>query len=234
MLAVKFPTINFNISFSTGKFIVVFNNQTYSFWIDDWVYKNSIVIAIIQSITGNNTRVFARKCEVKKIDKKLAEIFLNENHLHGFKNAYYKYALINNNEIVAMATFSKGRKMNRLTANERSFELVSFCCKKGISVVGGLTKLLQQFITELSPGDIMTYVDKEWSNGQSYLKIGFKLHSETEPQTYIFDVLNNLKYKANQLPTEIVTALQNNHKNYQTIYNKGNLKLVYTPKPFNL
>lgn len=224
-----FPNKTFEIKVSSCKLFVSFNNKTFSFWLNDWFNKKDIILSIISSKIGENKKVFARNCEIKKITKPLAEAFLNQNHLLGFKSAYFKYALFYQHEVIAIATFSKGRKMNRLDANKRSFELISFCCKKNVSVTGGLSKLLKAFVNDLQPGDIMTYIDKEWSDGNSYLKLSFKLHSETEPQTFVFDKKNFVKYFFEKLPENVFIALQSNNPNLEKVKNSGNLKLVYTP-----
>lgn len=223
-----FPNNIFEVNVSTCKINITVNNKTFSFWINDWFNKKEIILSIISSKIGKNKRVFARNCEIKKVNKQEAEIFLNQNHLLGFKSAYFKYALYNQQEIIAIATFSKGRKMNRLEANKRSFELISFCCKKNVSVTGGLSKLIKAFVTHLQPGDIMTYIDKDWSDGSAYLNLGFKIHSETEPQSYVFDKTNFEKYQLEKLPENIFIALQSNNNNLEIVKNSGNLKLVYT------
>jgi len=166
-----FPNNLFEVNVTTCKINIAVNNKSFAFWINDWFDKKEIVLSIISSKLGKNNRVFARNCEVKKVTKQEAEIFLNQNHLLGFKTAYFKYALSNQQELIAIATFSKGRKMNRLEANKRSFELISFCCKKEVSVTGGLSKLIKAFVTDLQPGDIMTYIDKDWSDGSAYLNL---------------------------------------------------------------
>lgn len=223
-----FPNNIFEVQVSTCKINITVNNKTFSFWINDWFNKKEIVLSIICSKIGKNKRVFARNCEIKKVNKQEAEIFLNQNHLLGFKSAYFKYALYYQQEIIAIATFSKGRKMNRLEANKRSFELINFCCKKGVSVTGGLSKLIKAFVTDLQPGDLMTYIDKDWSDGSAYLNLGFKIHSETEPQSYVFDKTNFEKYQLEKLPENIFIALQSNNNNLEIVKNSGNLKLVYT------
>lgn len=219
-----FPEMLFDVSINSCKICIIFNQKTASFWLDDWHHKTNIVLAIINAKIGQNKRVFARNCQIQKVNKQLAENFLNENYLYGYKTAYYKYALFFQNEIIAMATFSKGRKMNRLSEEKRSFELISFCCKKNVSVVGGLSKLLKAFVIDLNPGDVMTYIDKDWSNGQSYLKLGFKIHSETTPQLFFFDNQNLIKHKENQLTID----LKKQEHSFEKVYNTGNLKLVYT------
>ncbi len=223
-----FPNNIFEVQVSTCKINITVNNKTFSFWLNDWFNKKEIVLSIICSKIGKNKRVFARNCEIKKVNKLAAETFLNHNHLLGFKSAYFKYALYYQQEIIAIATFSKGRKMNRLEANKRSFELINFCCKKGVSVTGGLSKLIKAFVTHLQPGDLMTYIDKDWSDGSAYLNLGFKIHSETEPQSYVFDQTNFEKYQLEKLPENIFIALQSNNNNLEIVKNSGNLKLVYT------
>lgn len=223
-LSNHFPEIAFDVKIIACKINITFNQKTSSFWFDDWSHKTNIVLAIINTKLGNNQRIFARNCDVQKVNKQMAETFLNENYLYGYKTAYYKYALFFQNEIIAMATFSKGRKMNRLSEEKRSFELISFCCKKNVSVVGGLSKLLKAFVNELNPGDVMTYIDKDWSNGDSYLKLGFQIHSETTPQLFFFDKENLTKYKENQLTID----LKKQEHSFETVFNTGNLKLVYT------
>ena len=74
--------------------------------------------------------------------------------------------------------------MNRLPEHQRSYELIRFCSKSGYTVAGGLTKLLQHFIREKQPGDIMTYVERQLSDGSSYIKAGFKKVGETEARSF--------------------------------------------------
>ncbi len=223
-LLLHFPEVNLSVNVSECQVIINYGSLKTAFWLDDWLHKNDIVLSIIASILGKNKTIFARNCQVKKVDKALAEAFLNENHLLGYLNAYHKYALFFDNEIIAIATFSKGRKMNRLSSEKLGFELISFCCKKNISVTGGLSKLLKAFITDLQPGDVMTYVDKDWSEGKAYLKIGFKLHSETPQQSFLFNTKTLTKKKvSNDFELE-----SNIDKDTILVKNSGNLKLVYT------
>ena len=223
-LLLHFPDANLSVNVSKCQVIINYRSLKTAFWLDNWYHKNDILLSIIASILGKNKTIFARNCQVKKVDKAIAEAFLNENHLLGYLNAYYKYALFFDNEILAIATFSKGRKMNRLSSEKRGFELISFCCKKNISVTGGLSKLLKAFVIDLQPGDIMTYVDKDWSEGKAYLKIGFKLHSETPPQSFLF----NTKSLAKQKVSNDFELENKQDKDTILVKNSGNLKLVYT------
>lgn len=181
------------------------------------------VSALILSRLQLNSIIFARNCEVKRVDKKLAEDFLNRYHIMNATQSAYNLGLYYKEELVALATFSKGRKMNRLEAHQRSFELIRFCCKSGITVTGGLTRLIKNFCIEKSAGDVMTYVDKQLSDGRSFINAGFKKHSETEPNYFLI----------NKSTFERIPANSNDSFDGTRFYlsrNSGNIKLVYTPK----
>jgi hypothetical protein len=189
-------------------------------WKDEWEDKQSIILSRINSLLGQNKRIHGRTCEIKLLDKNTAETFLNHHHVMGFANSYYKLGLFKKDELLAIATFSKGRKMNRLPEGRRSFELIRFCNASGLTVVGGLSKLLKHFINLTDAGDIMTYIDKDQSEGKAFLKLGFKLLSETDPIE--FKLHKNSLKRTNKETIHF-------EEDYQLIKNSGNLKLVYTP-----
>lgn len=179
--------------------------------------------AVISSKTGLNKTIFARNCEVKKIEKTVAEKFLDEYHLMNSTSSAYNYGLYFKNELLAVASFSKGRKMNRLPEDKRSFELIRFCCREGITVTGGLTKLVKNFCREKNAGDIMTYVDKQFSSGESFAKAGFVRHSETEPKFFLVN-----KKTFERIPAES-NADDFDPAKFYLVNNEGNIKFVYTP-----
>lgn len=179
--------------------------------------------ALIQSRLSLNIKVFARKCSAKKIPKELAENFLEKYHLMNATQSASNYGLFFNEELIAVASFSKGRKMNRLPQDKRSYELIRFCCKEGITVTGGLTKLLNFFSEEKNAGDIMTYIDKQFSEGQSFIKAGFVKHSETGPHNFLID-----RQTYQRKPLKNKTEMFND-KQFYLLQTKGSIKLIYTP-----
>jgi hypothetical protein len=98
--------------------------------------------------------------------------------------------------------------------------LIRFCNASGLTVVGGLSKLLKHFINLTDAGDIMTYIDKDQSEGKAFLKLGFKILSETDPIE--FKLHKNSLKRTNKETIHF-------EEDYQLIKNSGNLKLVYTP-----
>jgi hypothetical protein len=181
------------------------------------------IAAIVQAKLGLNHRVFARNCELKKISKELAENFLNEFHIMGSTRSAWNYGLFYKNELLAVASFSKGRKMNRLPSDKRSYELIRFCCKSGYTVTGGLSKLVKNFCEEKNAGDVMTYVDKQFSSGQSFIKAGFLKAGETEPNCFLVN-----KKTFERHPMKDADEGYDQEKFYRTC-NKGNIKMIYTP-----
>lgn len=188
--------------------------------IDLLVTKQNKLIAMIQSKLHYTRTVYARNCTIRRIDTTLATNFLNAYHLMNYAKSAFHYGLFDSGELVAVASFSKGRKMNRLKEDQRSFELVRFCCKEGISVSGGLSKLLTFFIEEKQPGDIMTYIDKQFSVGRSYTTCGFKKHSETPVQKFM---INKKTFERNYYTNETIDTTE-----YYLAENCGNIKLIYT------
>jgi hypothetical protein len=123
-------------------------------------------------------------------------------------------------DLVAVASFSKGRKMDRLPEDRRSFELIRFCCKSGITVTGGLTRLVKNFAIEKNAGDIMTYVDKQLSDGRSFMHAGFKKLGESQPVAFLID--------KNNFERQYYTGGSFDQKRFYLAHNLGNLKLIYT------
>lgn len=129
--------------------------------------------------------VFARNCEVRRIDRNEAGAFLAANHRMGDATSRYRYGLYVKRStgvsemcctpgtLVAVAAFSNARRWEKDGRTVSSYEWIRYASLPGIRVLGGMGKLLDAFISEVGPDDIMTYCDMEWSNGDSYRELGF-------------------------------------------------------------
>lgn len=207
-----------------------FENSAYEFNTDrsriSLEIPNDLIISswnklpgIILSKLNLNKKIFARNCEVRSVDRKTTSDFLNLYHLMNDANAASRLGLYYKEELLALATFSKGRKMDRLPIDKRSYELIRFCSKEGITVTGGLSRLLKHFCREKNAGDIMTYIDRQLSNGEAYLNSGFKLHSESGTLSY---KISKKDHKRSLQTTEITDD------DHYLEKGPGNLKLIYT------
>lgn len=180
------------------------------------------LISLLKTKLQLNKKIFARQCEIRKVDKETALNFLEKYHLMNATSSASNFALYFKEELIALASFSKGRKMNRLEEHQRSYELIRFCTKAGYTVTGGLSKLLHYFCEEKNAGDIMTYVDKQFSDGTSFIRAGFKKHSETLPNYFL---VNRKTFSRIPWERDKVFDLK---KFYKT-QNSGNIKFIFTP-----
>ena len=192
-------------------------------WEDVWRKEKKLVQSRVLALCGISKRIHARQTEVSRIDKKVSEQFLNENHLQQNTNAYYKYGLYKQDELVAVATFSKSRVMTDSSALYRSFELVRFASLNGTTVNGGLSKLLHYFIEQHHPAHLMTYADRDWSNGNSYKKMGFIFLENTSPQDFFIHPDEMIRLYPQRLKETETELLQ---KGFIKIYNAGNAKFI--------
>ncbi len=135
------------------------------------------------------TSIFARNCEIRKIEKAGAQAFLAENHSYGYAACRYHYGLINKKDgsLIAVATFSNARKWIKDSKEIRSYEWTRYASLPGMRISGGMGKLLKAFINEIHPDDIMSYADLEWSEGQVYKSLGFTEESVKAPVSFTID-----------------------------------------------
>jgi len=191
--------------------------------LEDITLQHDKIIHRIKTLSGQAHRIYARHTVVARIDKKVSLEFQQDYHLQKAVAGKYRYGLFFKGDLVSIAVFSGGRRMNDQPESYRSFELIRFCHKQGVLVVGGISKLIQAFQGDFSPGDIMTYADRDWSQDSSLTKIGFKKVGQTSPQQFWF--CDHERYTLTSSNQEAVKIL------YPTGYpksNSGSLKMVLT------
>ena len=152
------------------------NIQLLHIW-EDWVKnKYDIVESIILSKLGVfKKRIGARQCEIKEINIKKCNKFLEENHIQGgIKNSFINIGLFYNHELVAVMSFSKGiAGSGNLKYNKDEIFLNRFCSKLNIQIIGGANKLMNYFIKKYNPKTITSFSLNDISNGNLYKKLGF-------------------------------------------------------------
>lgn len=149
---------------------------------DEWKLKTDIVKSIlIHTLGKTKNKLFARVCEVRKIDEKYSIEFLNKNHLQGFCKSDFYYGLFFKNTLVSIMSFSKSTDKSI-----NSFIIDRFCSKIYTNIIGGASKLLKYFIKKHNPSQMFAYVDRRWSEGNLYQKLGFECIKITEPTYFYF------------------------------------------------
>lgn len=152
--------------------------------IDQVIHHTTKIIYRIKGLLGFGNRIHARATVVARLDKLQALEFQEDHHLQVALPGKYRYGLFYQGDLVSVAIFSGGRRMNDQHENYRSFELLRFCHKRDYSIVGGISKLIKAFVADFSPGDIMTYADLDWCQDSSLTKIGFHVVGQTNPQEF--------------------------------------------------
>lgn len=134
----------------------------------------------------NLKNIFARNCAARRIDKPTAAAFLAANHRLGDTTCRYRYGLFtrrttgageaatDEGTLVAVATFSNARRWHKAGSTVSSYEWIRYASLEGVRVTGGMGKLLQTFIDDVHPDNIMSYADAGWPDGGVvYEKLGF-------------------------------------------------------------
>lgn len=214
-------------------------------WEDVWHTKKEVVQSRLRAAFGETQRIPARLTKVRRIDKPTLDDFVQKNHLQVSTTAKYKYGLFlpkqyeriinstrpfthslihsftNSEEVlVAVASFSGGKNILRNGETYRSFEMIRFANFLDCTVVGGLDKLLKAFLKEIHTDDIMTYADRDWSDGRSYERLGFERIGSTPPQTFFVNPTTLERHYAERLAeTEIPS-------DWIKIFNAGNWKFL--------
>lgn len=140
---------------------------------------------------------------MRRIDKISAQAFLDANHRLKSCKGRYHYGLfvkrstgtnelqLEESTLVAVAVFSNARRWTKGAKTIKSHEWIRYASLSGVRVVGGMGKLLQFFIDEVHPDDIMSYADTSYiDKGETYEKLGFTKEALIEKASF-----SNLKYR---------------------------------------
>lgn len=173
---------------------------------DRWRSQRTMMEARLLAHRHIFCQVYARNCELRRIDKPLAAAFLKDNHSYGDASCRYRYglflkrltgekaqqpgaggALLQPGTLVAVSEFSSPRRWNKDGRLVSSYEWVRYASLPGVRVEGGMGKFLKHFIREVGPDDIMSYADLEWSDGSAYSALGFKREGDKDAVLFRID-----------------------------------------------
>lgn len=165
------------------KLITIYSNE--------WSNKTEIVKNRLKSLISVDSKIYARKCEVRLVAHEECDKFLYEHHIQGPCQSSIKLGLYYNDDLVALMTFGAPR-FNK----QYEYELLRYCSKG--TVVGGASKLLKHFERMYLPKSLLSYADMNWSTGNLYEKIGFTLEEVTQPGYFYYDRKNEVVYSRHQ------------------------------------
>lgn len=201
-------------------------------WMGD---KRDKIEAYLKNIFDDNKQViYGRNINVRVVDKKSTEEFLNKYHLQGYSPSEVNIGAEYQGELIGVMTFSTPR-FNK----NYQWELVRFSWKNGIAVIGGAEKLFKFFTSHYDPDNIICYSDISKFRGNVYVRLGFKTNvSQITQPGYVWVGSNNKvvsrystqkdKLVANGLGSEQETEDQIMYRQgYLKVYNCGNLRLTW-------
>lgn len=206
---------------------------------DEYINHKDIVIDKIRynlRLERDIRKIPARKCNISKIDKNTAEIFLSENHIQGFVKssiylgAYYK------DELVGVMTFTE--------ESEKMWNLTRYATKLGTSCQGLANKMFSYFKRNYEFIEVKSFLDRRWCWSESdniYIKMGFCFDSYVKPDYRYYNpaVDRNKRFhkfgfrkakllKMNSDFTSDMTELEMTKAlGYERIWDCGLIKYVY-------
>lgn len=146
-------------------------------WEHDWQAHPEIVCSRISHQLGlSSQQIPARSCQIQEVTKVEKKQFLTENHLQGTAGSSIDLGLFYQGNLVALMTFSKSR-----FSGDVDYEMVRFCTKNNVNVVGAAGKLFSKFVRDYQPHSVVTYADRQWGNGDFYANLGFQFQHYSAP-----------------------------------------------------
>lgn len=174
----------------------------------------------------NIKTIFARKTTVQQISKTQSAEFLDKNHIQGNVNSSINFGLFHGDELVSVITLGKCRFTKKY-----DYEILRFCNKMDVKIIGGLSKLISHIKNNLEFNTIVSYTHRRLFDGNSFLKSGFKLSHKTEPgyfwaNQHSHEILSRYKTQKHKLNTTLTESEFMVSKGYVKVWDCGQLVFV--------
>lgn len=156
--------------------------RLYHIFEDEYQNKKEIVFNKIKHILGMNSdlpTIYGRKCYIKEISKKDAEVFMEKYHIQGYGKSSINLGSFYNSELIAVMSF--------LCRENGNYELVRFASNSSYKYAGVGGKLFKTFLALYNPNKIKTFADRRWTNNKEenlYTKLGFICDKVIKPDYY--------------------------------------------------
>lgn len=155
---------------------------------DEWNNHKELVKKKLKHILkcSSNKKIYAKNCEIKKIQPTECNAFLNAHHIQGSSASYLKLGLYYKKLLVAVMTYSTPRVALGNNGKENFVELSRFCTNTDYIVIGAASKLLSYFIKNYNPTKIISYADLRWTSFDDnlYKKLKFSFVKQTLPNHF--------------------------------------------------
>jgi len=200
--------------------------QLFHIFENEWLDKNkkSIWTSIIKDKLNKNKKISVRECTIKEVSVQEARIFIDENHLQGYIRSKIKIGLYYKGELISIMTFRKTRPDRDI-----EYELVRLCAKKGYSIQGGYSMLLEYFEKEYKPKSLISYANRRWTSNTFYEENGLEFAYKTGPKYFYFLPNKRELFTINKYQKDKVKELVSNYdyrvNETENMYNNGYRKI---------
>lgn len=155
-------------------------------WEDDWDNKRNIIESQIKNWLGLSNRIWARSCKVREVSIRESMEFLEKNHIQGSIGSSLKIGLYLQDELISLMTFDNLEGRKRMTLG--NWNINRFCNKIDFSIIGGASKIFNYFIKNYDINRVISYADRDWSQGKLYENLGFNRIVDGKPDyKYVVD-----------------------------------------------
>ncbi len=158
---------------------------------DEWTFKKEIVKSMLQHrVKKSKIKIMARKCVVKEVLPKEANVFFEKTHIAGAPAAIKKaFGLYSDDRLVACLAL-KVPYCKKSSVNDKVIENARFALELNTAVIGGFSRLLNTAIKwakDCGYEEIKSFADRRFGEGRVYATCGFVLVGNTEPNYWYTD-----------------------------------------------
>jgi len=199
---------------------------------DEWVKKNLQCKNFIKSLLNKNThKIFARKCNIKKIEKTELQEFCEKYHIQGANNlSLVSFGLFYKDELVGCMSFGRHHR------NRQEIVLDRLCFKSETTIVGGSSRLFSACCAWAKINgftQVSSWSDNRWSVGEVYKKLGFVLFRDMEPDYSYVDLTKKCVRKSKQSQRKLIPSKETERqicleKGLARIWDCGKKKWIFT------
>lgn len=201
----------------------------------EWKNKNSIIRSMISSRLNKSEVIYGRMTKILEVSVTDEREFLETNHIQGYTNSSTALGLYLDDKLISLMSFGKSR------FEENTTELLRFCNKAGISVVGGASRLFKKYINISDVNRIVSYSHRGRFSGNLYNLLGFELSHVSKPSYYYTndyrEIHNRIKFQKHKLSKlldvfdPLLTEWENMKNNgYDRIWDCGNNVWIWRNK----
>ena len=180
------------------------NIQLCHIWDIEVMKTTDIVFSRINNLLGLSKKIGARQLQIQEITGKEAAEFHNHHHLSGSTPATLHIALTSKTgDAYMVMSIGKTRYSKR-----GNYEIIRMTTRKGVTIVGGISKLLKHLKKTYPGNTLVTFADRRWGDGTGYQMAGF-VHMHNTGPGYWYIKGGKIYHRSNFIKKNLSQKLNN-------------------------